>query len=370
MSAPSPSGIGADYRGPVDSPVPEPAGSAPLPAVPRAPAWYARRLLWRALVWAVVLIAAYLAVEFLVGRVDWAAVGSALDLLPWPAGVLLIALLLVRQACSAAPMMFYLPGLRLIRSMQNDLTANLVATFAPTPSDIVVRVSMFRSWGLDPAMGLAASAINSVKFYVIRFGAPVVGLVLLSGQAVDPGLWWFGAASAAVSVAMVVTLVLIARADHLAAWVGRTAGRIGHRFSARVDPERWSQVVVETRAGTARGLRRGLLPSLAELLVMVLLDAVMMLVALRAVGVDAALLPTVAVLGAVLVAYPVTSLPLFGLGVLDALLVGFWVGLAGPELEPAAIAGVLVWRVVTLGVTYLLGLGSLAWWRLDQRRGH
>ena len=58
---------------------------------------------------------------------------------------------------------------------------------------------------------------------------------------------------------------------------------------------------------------------------MVLADALVLLVALRASGVPASALSLVDVLGAFLLAYPLTLLPLFGLGVLDAVLLGAWV---------------------------------------------
>ena len=89
----------------------------------------------------------------LVGSVDWQQVLTALERLD-PAQVpALLALLLVRQAFNAVPLAVFVPGLGFWRGFQNDLTANLVGTVAPPPSDIVVRVSMFSSWGIAPADG-------------------------------------------------------------------------------------------------------------------------------------------------------------------------------------------------------------------------
>jgi uncharacterized membrane protein YbhN (UPF0104 family) len=69
------------------------------------------------------------------------------------------------------------------------------------------------------------------------------------------------------------------------------------------------------------------------------------------------------ILGAFLIAYPLTALPLAGLGVLDAALVVVFVDVAGVSLEPEIVAGFIVWRVITIGGPLLLGLLALWRWR-------
>lgn len=83
----------------------------------------------------------------LVGSVEWSQVGAALGRLSWTAIPLLIALLFVRQGFNAVPLSRFVAGLGWWRSVQNDVTANLIGTVAPPPGDVVIRVSMFRSWG-------------------------------------------------------------------------------------------------------------------------------------------------------------------------------------------------------------------------------
>ena len=41
-----------------------------------------------------------------------------------------------------------------------------------------------------------------------------------------------------------------------------------------------------------------------------------------------------------------------------------WPGVAEPEI----VAGLVVWRTVTIFGPLLLGLGTFAWWRASQRR--
>lgn len=332
----------------------------------RSRAWHRHRLV-RAALWAALAAFAWWALQALVGRVDLEQVAAALGRLePWVALPLLGALL-VRQALNAVPLTFYVPGLTWGRSMRNDLAANVVATFAPPPGDVVVRLAMFRSWGLDGVLGMTGVTLNSFKFYAVRFGAPVLGLLLLAGRSLERRQWVLALACGLLAAAIVTVLALLVRSDALAATLGRTGGRLARRVRPAVDPERWAARTVVVRGQAAASLRRGLAPSMAALLGMVLADATVLLVALRAVGVTPADLPLVDVLGPFLLVYPLTTLPLFGLGVLDALLVAAWTPVTGTEAEGALVAATVVWRVVTIAGTLVLGAGVVTAWRLRHR---
>jgi uncharacterized membrane protein YbhN (UPF0104 family) len=110
-------------------------------------------------------------------------------------------------------------------------------------------------------------------------------------------------------------------------------------------------------------LVHGLPPSLLALGAMVVTDGVIVLVSLRLVGIDGTALPLVIVLGSFFVAYPLTALPLAGLGVLDAALVVAYTETAGAAAEPEIVAALVVWRVVTLLGALLLGGLTFGWWR-------
>lgn len=100
---------------------------------------------------------------------------------------------------------------------------------------------------------------------------------------------------------------------------------------------------------------------------MVLSDAVILLVALRTVGVEAEALPVTVVVGAFLLAYPLTLFPLAGLGVLDAVLVAAWTQRAGLEYEPQIVAALIIWRAVSLLVPIGMGAVALIAWRRRTR---
>jgi uncharacterized membrane protein YbhN (UPF0104 family) len=305
----------------------------------------------------------------LVGSVDWAQVATALGQLSWAQAPVLLALLLVRQGFNSVPLAVFVPGLGLRRGFQNDLTANLIGTVAPPPGDVLIRISMFRSWGISPADGMPGVTLNSLTFYVIRFGIPILGVLVLVGEGVSGAQIWSAVLSLAVALAIVVALILVARGERYAQVLGRQAARIAARVREGVDEESWAVAVAGFRERMSTRLVRGLPASLASLAAMVVTDAVIVLLALRLMGVDASSLTVALVLGSFFVAYPLTALPLAGLGVLDAALVVAYTESAGVAAEPQIVAGLVVWRVVTLLGTLLLGALTFAWWHWQTRAG-
>ena len=299
----------------------------------------------------------------LVGAIDWAQVGDALGRLSVAALVVLAVAFLARQTLNAVPLARFVPGLGLKRSMQNDVTANLMGTVAPPPADVVIRVSMFKSWQINPVDGMAGVTLNMLTFYSVRFLAPALGLLVLSFQGIERGQVFAALSSALIAGAILVSLALIVRGDAFAAWLGRTAGRVVARVRSSVDPQVWELATVEFRGRMAETLRKGLLPSMVALVGMVLCDSLVLTLSLRFVGVGADVLPAPAIVGAFLISYPLTLMPLVGLGVLDAVLLATWTEIAGLEWEPEIVAGLIVWRAFTILGPLLLGAGTLLLWR-------
>ncbi len=222
---------------------------------------------------------------------------------------------------------------------------------------------MFRSWGISPVDGMPGVTLNSLTFYVIRFGIPILGVLVLVGEDLSAAQVWSAVLSLVVAAVIVVTLILVARGERFARMIGRRAALIAARFREDADADAWAAAVTGFRARMSTRLVRGLPPSLAALAAMVVTDGVIVLLCLRLVGVDATLLPVAIVLGSFFVYYPLTALPLAGLGVLDAALVVAYTETAGVAAEPEIVAALVVWRVVTLIGTLLLGALSFGWWR-------
>jgi len=321
---------------------------------------------WRIARPIVLLVVAFLVARIiigLVGSIDWSAVWSAVGQLTVPGAILLLVMLLVRQTFNAVPLAQFVEGLSVPRSMQNDLSAILIGTVAPPPSDVVLRVSMFRSWGIDPIEGMAGVTLNTLTFYVVRFAAPMLGLVLFAFVEAESGHAWAAVASGAIALAILIVLISLSRGDRLARIIGLTAGRVAARFRKGIEPQAWSTAVVEFRGRVGERVRTGIAPSLLALTFMVLAESVLVLVSSRLVGVGSDAVPTLLVLSTFLIAYPLTLFPLMGLGILDAVLVAAWTQVAGVEYEPRIVAGLIVWRVFSLLVPILMGVVAVTWWR-------
>lgn len=101
---------------------------------------------------------------------------------------------------------------------------------------------------------------------------------------------------------------------------------------------------------------------------MLLVDAVILLLAIRFVGIHQAQLSWVEVVAAFLVAFPLTMFPIQGLGIFDATLVAALTSVGGAQLEAGLVAALVTYRVVTIGTAALLGALFIASWRHTRRQ--
>jgi len=304
----------------------------------------------------------------LVGRVDWGEVRSALRHLDWWQAPILVVVLLVRQLLNALPLSLYIPGVSPLRAAQNDQVAILMSTVAPPPSDIALRMAMFSSWGVPVPKGMAGTVMNTLTFYIVRFGAPAVGFVLLWITGGELGYRFADLVSLAISVGILVGVLLVVRSDALARAVGTTAARAARRVRRTVSPEAWAEACVRFRADVAARFRRGFPRSLVALAGMLVVDLLMLVLCLRFVGVSAAEVAAVEIAIAYLFAYPFTIFPFQGIGIVDALVLAAVVEAGGLEVEAATVAALLVWRVFTIGGPLALGALSLALWKAERAR--
>jgi putative heme transporter len=329
--------------------------------VPRAhsgrPAWVMRCVLL-----VVALVVTYVVVQ-LIGRIDWASVWDALSRLSWWQLIVVLAVVVVRQVLNALPLKFYIRGVSAYHATINDLGAILMSVIAPPPSDLALRVAMFTSWGVPVAKGLAGTLMNTLTFYIVRFSAPALGFVLLLATARPPGLRWLELLSILIAATILVAILLILRSEALARTIGSRAGRLVCRVRKSVDPEAWADACLTFRADISATFRRGFPRSLGALTGMLATDVLVLLLCLRFVGIYPSDVNLADVAIAYLFAYPFTLFPFSGIGVVDALILAALVESGGIDVESAAVAALVVWRVFTVGVPVLMGGGAVGLWR-------
>jgi hypothetical protein len=299
-----------------------------------------------------------------VGDIDWSAVRSALGRLSWSELGVLVGLMLLRNTLNALPLALFIHGIGMLRALVNDLTAHLLAVVAPPPSDIVLRLRMFSSWDVPGPVSLAGTVANTVAFYTVRFAMPLIGSALLVLARWETGPLGRVLLSSLVAGAILWVALAAVRRESTAAAVGSAAGRVVRRVRPSTQPEEWSRSAVAFRQHVAAGFRSHLAVSMVGLIAMVLVDASIVVLSLRFVGVGSADVPALDVYVLFCLVYPFTLFPFMGLGIVDGLIVAAVVDLGGAEVEAATIAALVVWRTVTLGGPIGLGGITLLAWRL------
>lgn len=336
----------------------------PLEPAPTPQRRWLRLVLIAALVVVVVVV-----IRGLLGDVDWAKVRDAVSRLEWWQFVVLVVGLLLRQFLNAMPLALFIPGCTPFRALQNDQAAILMTTVAPPPSDVVMRLAMFTSWGIPATSGLAGTVMNTVSFYVVRFGAPLLGvlLMLVLGE-FHPGEFVSALISGAVSAALLTVVWLAFRGEGFTVALARRLGRFVGRFRASVDPDAWAEWATDFRGRVVDRVPSALPRSLLALVAMVVVDASLIVLSLRFVGVTSSEVPAVEVLVAFLVAYPLTLFPFSGLGILDAVVVATLLAIEAGADEAELVAGFVVWRAITILGPILLGLLSVGLWKYQLAR--
>lgn len=311
------------------------------------------------------VVAAVLVVSLLrsVAALDLAGVLDALARLPWWSAPLLLALLCVRQVCMAMPLTILLPGTGLERALVNDLSASTAAAFAPAPSDMVLRVAIFRSWGVEVDRAVVATGLNALTFFIVRFSAPLVGLALLPLMRVPPGLRLLDLASLLLAAVLSGLLVLVVRGEEQAAAVGDRLGRLARVMRPSVRPEGWSDALRRSQRHVAADAHRRVPLSLVAGAGVLLCDLAILTIALRLMGVASRALSSADIASGYLIAYPLTMFPAQGLGVMDSAMLASFAETAGQATLEPAVAAVVVWRVLVILGPFLLGLLALVRWR-------
>ncbi|TWD84028.1 lysylphosphatidylglycerol synthase-like protein [Kribbella amoyensis] len=325
----------------------------------------ARTRAWLVRIGRVLLVAvlSWLALRLIRG-IDWDKVLSAITDLAWWQAVVLVLAGVLRLAVLSGVLFVLIETLRYPQALANESAGAAVSTIAPDPSDVVVRLAMFRSWRIETTSATSGLTLRILGFYVVRLAVPVLGFVLFwIAREYSSGFSWLALVGGTGALLLLGGLVLALRAAKSAAFVGSTLGKVvGGLRPAGGGPEIWSGRVVEFQSHSADRVRRHGATAALVLLLYVLVETGVLITCLSFAGVriDPGI---VLVLGcSFLVVYPMNGLPMMGLGVLDAAYIAFVTDYS--DLDPTdLLGGMIVWRLTVQVLPVLLGLTTLAWWR-------
>lgn len=267
-----------------------------------------------------------------------------------------------------------LPGLRLREAAVVNQASTAVSNTLPGGGVIGVGVSvaMLSSWGFTIGSIGRSAVVTGIWNNFVKLGMPVLALALL---ALDGGVTPARVLAAAIGILVLVSAIvlfgLLLRSDRLARAIGRGVGAVANWFRGLVRKEAiegWDKRSSDFRTDTIGLLRhRWLRLTVATLLSHISLYLVL-LVALRHVGVSQEELSWIAVLAAFAFVRLISALPLTpgGVGVVE---LGYaavlTIGL--DDITSAqVVAAILVFRAVTYLLPIPLGLISYVIWRLNK----
>jgi uncharacterized membrane protein YbhN (UPF0104 family) len=267
-----------------------------------------------------------------------------------------------------------LPGLRLREAAVVNQASTAVSNTLPAGGVIGVGVSitMLTSWGFTIGSIGRSAVVTGIWNNFVKLGMPVlaVSLLALEGE-LTPARVTAAAIGIAVLVGAVVVFGLLLRSDRLARALGRTLGRVIDWFRRLLHKQEvggWEERSSAFRTDTIGLLRhRWIWLTVATLLSHISLYLVL-LVALRHVGVSESELSWIAVLAAFSFVRLISALPLTpgGVGVVE---LGYSavLTLGMDDITSAkVVAAILVFRAVTYLLPIPLGVAAYVIWRINK----
>jgi uncharacterized protein (TIRG00374 family) len=344
----------------------ETVGGRPGTSVRRRPSPRTRQVIKAVLSLALVVAIFY----YLLTRIDFADVWAEIQAMT---GLELAILLLIALWNLVTYVFVWMtvttPRLSFGRGMLMTQSTTAVSNTVPGGAAIGIGMtySMLGSWGYSRSRTTTAVLVSGVWNSFIKLGLPVLALALvaLQGRASSARVIAALVGLAGLAAAVVV-FALMLHSEERAHQLGLRAGRVASRLLAlvrRPPVSGWEIATVKFRARTVDLLHHGWVPITVTSLLSHLSLYLVLLVALRQVGVSDAEVSWAEVLAVFAFARLATAIPFTpgGAGVVEVVLIGGLVA-AGGEADQVT-AAVLVYRALTWALPILVGILCYLWWR-------
>jgi putative heme transporter len=287
--------------------------------------------------------------------VDYSEVIDAFKQLTAPQIVVMTILGLVAWFISGQLFTVLTAGLSALRGATSYLILSGIGSSVPFgPWNMGVVWVVVRGWGVGVQPATSGIALYGVLNQLGRLALPLVAVVVLAAGGELGGHGGTAAIISGISIFVFVVAILliwaIVRSDRVADWLGRTGQRIVSWILARMGREGGPDVsrsIHRFRDQLGEVIRRR---GLAGLLVAVLAQlgwCVVLIAALRAVGVSEAILPPADVLAVFALVSVITIIPISpgGAGVPELLYIAGLSSIAGDQYESLITAGVFLFRL-------------------------
>ncbi len=352
-------------------------GSDPLAQPDPAGRSSRRRRRWLAI--QVLLAVAVVALIYLVllpKLVDVEQVWATLRAMTWLELVTLLGAAVWNLVSYLLPQLVALPGLTPRQAAIESHTSTAVGNLMPAGQAVALGVTyrFYSSYGFAPPQIALSLLIQGVWNNFVKLGMPIValGLLVLTGRAAG-GLAPVAVVGVAVFGLALAAFALTLSSQRRAARIGATLAAVAllpRRLTGRQGRPSWAEAAVRFRADVIALLRRRWHWLTLATLVSHLSLFLVLLLALRHVGVAESRVSWIEVLAAfafvrLLSVFPITP---GGLGVVEFGLATLLVVAGGDKEE--VVAAVLVFRVLTFLLP--MPIGAITYWlwrRTEGRRG-
>ena len=265
-----------------------------------------------------------------------------------------------------------LPGLTWRQGTQSTLCANFLTALVPTGVDLAVRFAMYKSWGFGARQSASAVALAGLSRYVTLLSLPLLGTaaILISGRG-DEQTPIRLVVGSVVFILLISIPWLLLRHKNLARRIAMRVQRFVHliaRIVHRPAPPRVAEWLLKTHEQIATQARDRWPSVTLSQLVATLMNAVVLLAAIRFVGLGPDLLSWTEVLYAFALGTIAAVIPLTpgNIGITELILLGV-LGLGTANMESQILAAALLYRIFTWMLPIPLGIASYLFWRYTSR---
>ena len=283
--------------------------------------------------------------------------------------VALIGLTAANVATFTLPWIAVLPGLGFVNALQMTQASTAFTFVMPggAPLGMGVSFAMLRTWGFSrPEVGRAV-ALTGIWNQLSTFLFPVVAAVAVAaaGSSHSPVVSLVALLGVAIFLAASAAVVLVLRSNLVLLTIGRYLRSVA-AFTMRLfrrPPAAWVDAdLLRLRGETVQSIQATWVALTMATVANQLTSFAVLELSLRAVGISYGQVNLAESFAAWSVGRLIASLPLTpgGLGFIELGMTGLLVGFGGRQ--PQVVAGVLLYRILSLGSTSLVGAAALASW--------
>ncbi len=268
-----------------------------------------------------------------------------------------------------------MPGMGLQRGMSAWVASTAVSTTIPG-ADLIVRYGMYRSWGFGVERTMLGIVLSGLFDNIVKFSLPSIAVILLLVLGVgDLGDFvWIAIIALAVLIVMAVVVIGMVRSEAFTQWLAGKAESFANWGLGKLkrDPvDGLSDRVVGFRdlaigIVNESGIRALLFSAAGKLWAFV-----MLVLALRIVGLGADILSLGQIFIVWVIVLLITSIPITpgGVGIAALAYIGLFSQIAGDQYADAIAAGVVLFRLAQWFLPIPIGWVSVGLWRRQIARG-